>query len=344
MPKIDIDTHLKLADEGYLQINKHPELPLMIHNYSQKTQYEKYWRQETLISRGLVTDFDGNIIARPFGKFFNLDEHIGLFGDLPEENFEVYEKMDGSLGIIFFYNDQLHIATRGSFFSDQAIAAKAIFELKYGNLTLDKAHTYLVEIIYPENRIVVNYGDTSDLVLLGIMETKTGREIPLFDFGLPNVKRYDGIRNINEIRSIQADDREGFVIRFQSGLRVKVKFDEYVRLHRILTGVNSRVIWEELRAGRQLEGFLENVPDEFYAWVKKTVASLNESYEAIEKEAKTQFKHFEDRKLAAEYYFKETKYPPIMFKMLDQRPYDEIIWKMIRPENLKAFSEEGENE
>jgi RNA ligase len=62
---------------------------------------------------------------------------------------------------------------------------------------------------------------------------------------------------------------EGFVIRFESGFRVKLKFTEYVRLHKILTNFTSRDIWESLREKRKIEEILDNVPDEFYQWVKK---------------------------------------------------------------------------
>ena len=344
MPKIDIAQHLALETAGFLQIHRHATLPLLIHNYSQKTQFERFWTAETLISRGLVTDLEGHIVARPFAKFFNLDEHIGLFGALPQSTFEVFEKMDGSMGILFHHENELLFATRGSFSSDQAIMAREIFAQKYPDAILNPAHTYLVEIIYPENRIVVNYGEMTDLILLGIIETKTGIELPLENVGLPLVKQYNGFRDLEALREIQEENREGFVIRFENGLRVKVKFEEYVRLHRVVTGLNSRIIWETLAAGNSLDQFLENVPDEFYQWVHTTVAQLKTEFSKIEASAQAEFKHFDDRKAAAEYYLSSTQYPAIMFKMLDNRPYDAIIWQLIRPETTKAFSKTSESD
>jgi RNA ligase len=195
-----------------------------------------------------------------------------------------------------------------------------------------------MEIIYPENRIVVNYGELQDLILLGVVETKTGTELPLEGWGLPVVKRYDGIKDIEQLRLIQEENREGFVIKFASGLRVKLKFEEYVRLHRILTGVNSRVIWDALRNNLSLDEYLEQVPDEFYDWVKATSAELKEEFARIEALCQAEFKHFEDRKEAALYYQSATTYPAVMFKMLDGRPYDHIIWKFLEPEYQKPFS------
>jgi RNA ligase len=338
MSKIDIEIHRQLEAAGYLQIGRHVSAPLLIHNYSQSAQYERHWVPETLMSRGLITDLEGHVVARPFGKFFNLDEHIGLMGAVPEEPFEVYEKMDGSLGIIFHWDGKAHVATRGSFESDQAIRANAILRGKYSHVQLDPACTYLVEIIYPENRIVVDYDGLEDLVLLAIMHTATGEELPLTEVGLPLVKRYDGLRDLDDLKAIQESNKEGFVVRFQNGLRVKVKFEEYVRLHRILTGVNARTVWEALKDGGGLEEFLESVPDEFYKWVRSVEADLRAQYAAIDQQCKAEFKHFDNRKDAAAYYLQETSQPAIMFRMLDGRPYDEIIWKLIRPVHQKAFA------
>ncbi len=338
MSHIDIDAHIALEAAGYLQIGRHPTAPLLIHNYSQSAQYERHWVAETLMSRGLITELDGKIVARPFGKFFNLDEHIGLMGPVPEEPFEVFEKMDGSLGIIFHWEGVPRVATRGSFESDQAIRANQILRTKYAHVSLDPTVTYLVEIIYPENRIVVDYDGLEDLVLLGMIHTATGEELALADVGLPVVKRYDGVRDLGALQAIQESNKEGFVVRFKNGLRVKVKFAEYVRLHRILTGVNARTVWEALMQGDSLESFLESVPDEFYKWVRGVEQDLRAQYKAIEDLCKAEFRYFDNRKEAAEYYLQQCTHPAILFRMLDGKTYGEIIWQMIRPEHQKAFA------
>ena len=158
--------------EGLLHKQTHPNFDLTIWNYSPRVQYERLWDNITLQCRGLVTNSNGEIVARPFKKFFNYEEHKPE--DIPNENYEVYEKMDGSLGILFYYNEWI-LATRGSFTSPQAIKGKELLE-KYDYNRLDKNYTYLFEIIYPENRIVCDY-DFEDLVLLGIIHTKTGDEV-----------------------------------------------------------------------------------------------------------------------------------------------------------------------
>ena len=117
----DISDYL---EGDYVIAQRHPTLPLLIYNYSRTTQFSGIWDDITLNCRGLVLDLEGNVIAKPFPKFFNYEEHTAEGSKLPpipNENFEVYEKMDGSLGIIFHYEGEWLIATRGSFASEQAI-------------------------------------------------------------------------------------------------------------------------------------------------------------------------------------------------------------------------------
>jgi RNA ligase len=130
-------------EKGLVYKQIHPTLPLTIWNYTEKVQYEDLWDEITLQTRGLVTDNEGNIIARPFNKFFNIEEGKHT----PTEKFEVWEKMDGSLGIVFWYQGQWVVATRGSFTSDQAIKAKELLK-KYNTDIMFRHLTYCFEIIY----------------------------------------------------------------------------------------------------------------------------------------------------------------------------------------------------
>src|SRR5690606_26325973 len=98
---------------------RHATLPLSILNYTEKAQWDRVWNPVTLTCRGLILDDDNEVVARPFGKFFNLADHEQ---DDPRLGWpcDVYEKLDGSLGIAYRYGDHVGIATRGSFDSEQA--------------------------------------------------------------------------------------------------------------------------------------------------------------------------------------------------------------------------------
>jgi RNA ligase len=255
----------------------------------------------------------------------------------------VYEKMDGSLGILYWTNNQPFIATRGSFTSTQAMMATQMLHEQYAAAIplLDKSKTYLFEIIYPENRIVVNYGSEKNLYLLAVVDIQTGEEgEPLTNYahlGFPMVKTYDGVTDLGELKKLEEANREGFIIKFETGLRLKVKFEEYLRIHRIVTQVSNVIIWEHLKDSIPVEPLLDEVPDEFYDWVKATIQLLQQQYGEIEQIARADFKILDTRKATAEYYF-TCKYPAILFKMMDGKSYDHIIWKMIKPTFEKPFT------
>ena len=163
------------------------------------------------------------------------------------------------------------------------------------------------------------------------------------DIGFPLVKKYDGIRDIDLLKNKEVFNKEGFVIKFADGYRLKVKFDEYVRIHRIITNVSSINIWEYLRTKQPFDDILEKVPDEFYQWVKETKEGLLEKYEGILKEAKGDYKILASRKETA-LYFQTCKYPAVMFNLLDGKPVDETIWKILRPKFEKPFLKTMEDE
>ncbi len=334
---IDLDALHSLVEQKFVTVQKHPEADLYIYNYSPLVQYQRLWNDITLMTRGLILDKKGQIIARPFKKFFNLEEHTAA--DIPQEPFEVYDKADGSLGILYWLKDQPRIATRGSFISEQALHATQLFGDRYGSVLtkLDRNVTYLFEIIYPSNRIVVDYGAMDDLVLLGVLDNQTGLDLPLpQNLGFPVITRYDGINDLGQLKNLEQENKEGFVIRFKSGFRLKVKFSEYVRLHRIVTQTSSTVVWEHLASGQSLEELLERVPDEFYAWVKQTKMELETQFNVILEEAKLAFKTFPTRKETAAYFLTQ-KYPHVMFRLLDNKDTSELIWKMIKPVYSKPF-------
>ena len=334
-------TIFSLLSDGYLRCQTHPEAPFSIYNCTEATQFERVWNEITLKCRGLILDDKGNTIACPFPKFFNLGETENQV--IPNEPFEVFEKMDGSLGILYWWKDTPFIATRGSFTSEQAAKGTQLLHQKYTAAIpqLDPTKTYLFEIIYPQNQIVVDYGSTEALILLAIIDTASGKDEPLVDIGFPVVKKYDGIQDIRKLKEMQADNREGFVIKFESGLRYKVKFEEYLRLHRLVTQVSSYTIWEALKNGNVLTEILERVPDEFYDWVKQVEADLTKQYQAIEIQCKADFKVLASRKETA-LYFMTCTYPSILFAMLDNRSYADEIWKRIKPAFQRGLQIEDE--
>lgn len=338
-------------NDGLLIKQTHPTKDLTIWNYSQKVQYERLWDEITLQCRGLVTNSQGEIVARPFKKFFNYEE----VETIPSESFKVYEKLDGSLGILFYYEGEWIFASRGSFTSEQAIKGTELL-LQYDLSKLLQGYTYLFEIIYPENRIVVDYGKESKLILIGVTHTmidgfEFSVDLPTVqNFGFETVKEFNLGSDITSLKNKIPTDKEGFVLKFDNreNTRIKIKGDEYVRLHKIITNISNRDIWEYLKDGKPLYEIIEKVPDEFYNWVKETKKSLVTQFETIEKEYKWIYKiicradGISDRKVFAD-YAKRYKHPSILFSMYDNKDYKQIIWKLIYPDYSKPFKNESEN-
>lgn len=329
---------IKAIEEKLVSVQKHPNYDLYIYNYTPKVQYEKLWDEITLMCRGLILDSEMNVIAKPFVKFFNIEEHTE--NELPKLPFDVYEKMDGSLGILYWIENNPFIATRGSFNSEQSIHACKVLYEKYSHTfnLLDKNSTYLFEIIYPQNRIVVDYGDMDDLVLLTIIDNNTGIE-RIENIGFPIVKKYNGINDLNELKKLEENNKEGFVIRFKNGFRIKMKFSEYVRLHRIITNVSNITIWEYLSQNKSFDELLEKVPDEFYQFVKQTKKEIEQNYKNVLNQCLIDYKELNTRKETS-LYFKTKKHPHILFSMLDKKDYSKIIWKIIKPKYQKPFKSE----
>jgi RNA ligase len=305
----------------------------------------------TLQTRGLVTDDKGNVVARPFKKFFNQEEGKHT----PTSEFDVYAKMDGSLGVLFNYEGEWVMATRGSFTSDQAIKGMEMLS-KYDYNRLNKGYTYLFEIIYSDNRIVCQYS-FEDVVLLGVIETTTGYEVNIHDgendvrlrnlinnLGFQVVKKYDGIKDYSVLKGMIRDDEEGYVVRFSNGDRMKVKGEEYLRLHKIMTNVSTTSIWEVLSSGGNMDDLLKDVPDEFYKKIKEYVKQLRYQYWSVQEHAGKYFDNLYesyDRELPekakyAEWVKQFDKHlHPILFRMYDNKDYSSYIWKLIKPDFKK---------
>lgn len=341
--RINLQELQELKEAGWLKSQTHPSLPLTIWNYSEKASYESMWNKYTLMCRGLVTDGAGDIYARPFSKFFNLTQ---LEAHVPDEPFKVYEKIDGSLIIAFNYKDQLVVSSRGSFMSDQAIWARELV----GNLFVPEGMTYLFELIHPLNRIVVNYDNRKELVLLAVIENATGREFDPTESIWPSVVRTQECEDFTALP--QHPNEEGYVLKFESGHRVKIKNDEYMRLHRLVTNTNAKDIWERMKEGGGLEDLIDAVPDEFFGFVKGTVAKIQSDYNKIQQEAMDSWDElcgkFGDPKTADRKSVAMTvkecdpKIASILFAMVSNKPYDQIIWKYVQPiSETKAMIDAG---
>ena len=253
--------------------------------YTNRCVYDNGWDDFSLLARGLILHpGTRRVIATPFPKFFNAGERGGLIPPLP---FEVFEKVDGSLGILHHFDGIWRAATKGAFDSPQAQwIERYLAELDLSALV--PGATYLVEAIYPENRIVVRY-DTAELVLLGAYR-EDGTEMNVGDLtevadqlNWRAAKRiaFTSFADLVEHAKLLPKTEEGFVIRFSDGLRLKVKGNEYQRIHALISRCTPLAMWEAMVAGDDLDATRRDIPEEFWTDFDAIRSTLNARMDGI---------------------------------------------------------------
>ena len=330
----------------------HPSGRLTLYNYTKRAPYSpELWNHVTDKCRGLIVDAAGEVVARPFEKFWNLNDVSHpetLMENLPATAPVLTRKMDGSLGIGYLFEGSWRVSTRGSFTSEQAIWASTWLEAT-SRCEWPEGWTPLFEIVYAENQIVVKY-ERSELVLLTLVRIETGEELEYGELvrlgeqnGIAVVERFD--RPLAEALDEDVRNEEGYVAAWarpgMPPLRCKIKYANYVRLHRLLTGTNAVDVWEMLRDGMDVAELTTDVPDEFRAWIDAMVARFHGEYKAIEGAAiaamaaysgeKTQMDAERKKAFALWVLDGHKEISAILFAMISVKRYDGIIWKMIRP-------------
>lgn len=356
---VDVDLFQEMINGGWINIQRHPTLPLKIYNYSRECAWERNWNEATLLARGLILDDDGVVVARPFSKFFNYEEHLVPELGLPKIDFQnqmysVHDKVDGSLGILYPVGGGGYgIATRGSFTSDQAKRATEIWmDNGYAHaLTFSEHWTLLFEIIYPENRIVLDYGDDSKLILLGAVNIQNGDTMDAWlaqemcNWPDEIVESYNGANDIEELMSHDRPNKEGYVLSFwDTGLMVKVKHDTYKHIHSIITKANTKTVWAALRDDNL--GDLMDLPDEFHAVLEPFIYKFRQHYSNLDMMGVMAWKRaaqIPTRKLQAAWItdnIRSKTVRSLAFAHLDGKSPDRIagiIWKALEPDQAESL-------
>lgn len=329
---------------GYVRAQTHPAEPLTIYNYTEKTQWEGAWDAITMTCRGLIVGPGGEVLARPFAKFFNYGDPMAGELDLAAPA-EVVDKLDGSLGILYPTSDGYAVATRGSFTSDQAGHATALFRARYGDFEPPDGMTVLFEIVYPQNRIVCDYGGADDLFLLGAVDIASGHVVgPDWVSGWwgPLATMFTVRTLADALAMPPRPGAEGLVVRLvTSGRMVKIKQADYVALHKIITGLNARGVWELLGDGKSVADICEPLPDEFHPWVKDLAGGLQlqadmaygaarATHDNIVEKLDQEHPDGWERKHYADWATRCAS-PAWLFNLLDGRDPRPAIWKTLRP-------------
>jgi RNA ligase len=340
---LDLDLLTDMLDQGYVRTQTHPDRPLAIYNYTEACQYAGVWNTATLACRGLIVDTGTDtVVARPFAKFFNHGQPGAPAIEL-DEPVSVTDKLDGSLGILYADGPGWAVATRGSFGSEQARHATAVLAARYPGFAPPPGLTVLFEIVYPANRIVVDYQGMDDLILLGAVDIASGVSAgPEAVAGWPGPVA-ESFTYPTFGAALQAPvraGREGLVVHVPSSdVRIKIKYEEYVRLHRIVTGLTTRTIWEHLSGHGDLAEFLAPIPDELHPWVRTVAAELESTVDTIAGTVEAVYSSIVDELPAGwtrkDFALRAASHPErgCLFLRLDTKDYRPLIWQRIRPES-----------
>lgn len=346
---LDPEELLALEKAGRIKVTIHPEYDLFIHNYTNKAQFENEWTNAERMCRGLITDHRGKIIARGMPKFFNYgDARIGE--EVTDDTIvEAYTKWDGSLGICYVQPDgQVAVATRGSFTSEQALIATSY--LRDGQQRVNASHvheaaeygrTILVEIIYPENKVVVDYGETRMLRLLGWVDNQTGG----FEPSHSNLRFTGPLYQLMKL-GVQTNE-EGFVCQTRTGNLFKVKSEEYKTLHRLIFGISNKSIWEVFAHGgyARYEELRKQLPESVGVWADRVYVKLTIQEKKLNSRVATAIHTFTqdspDRKtLALRLQEHAPDLLPFVFTAIDKGPeaLRSLIRKAIKPEKFEPYA------
>lgn len=330
---LDISELEREIAEGFINRKFHPEFPtLALIGYSEKTQFANHWTPTTRAARGIIYDtVTGEVVARPFQKFFNFGQETDVTYDLDAPILGAFDKVDGSLGIAYTRPDGLlQIATRGSFESDQAIHATSMLS------SIDPALfvpglTPLFEIVFPANRIVLDYGTRDELVFLGHVDIETGAYVP-------PAAQHSYASTLREVLSTPPrENAEGFVAWVDPWTAVKFKQDDYLALHRAIFSLSAKEVWRQLSAGT-FEDFVCALPDEFHIWARDVASDLTRAFTEADSSARAALAGLnalglETRKEQAQWVTTNVERALIgrVFSLLDGRDIAESIWRDLEP-------------
>lgn len=361
---LDVDLLASHVQAGLVSKRPHNSLPLSIYNYTPECQWLRKWDEVTVKTRGLiVNDETGEIVARPFEKFFNWDESGQPYP--PTGPVVRMPKMDGSLGILYQYGEIVGsaykitygMATRGSLHSEQAEWASQFMSrsdsaLMTGEFVPFQNKTYLFEIIYPQNRIVVDYGDYEGLFLLDVIDNETGlSDLDEFDnCGWPEKVNRMALPGFDVMHAADIPEGdEGFVYLWpERNFRTKMKSADYVLLHRLISNLNEKTIWEQLVDGKTVDDIKQGLPEEFHGFVDKTAQEIMNNAYRIVLDATDEFNNIMDS-LPAQYSRGDfaqravkSEYKMYLFLMLDKKPIYPVALRASKPKRVTILVDDEE--
>lgn len=268
---------------------QHPNLVLFKYDQINSPFAEPLVRE----CRGIVLDQNDNwrVVSRAFDKFFNHGE--GHASPIDWSTARTFEKVDGSLCVLYAYAGRWHVATTGT---PDAGGRVGPLQLRFADLfwrTWGKyasappshdlaGHVFFFELTSPHNRVVVPHTEDGLTLLGGRFPDGLEMTPPvvsgLLDGAFPTARAFDLSSHTDIAATFSNMDplhNEGFVVVDSEFRRIKVKHPGYVALHHAKDGMSTRAFVEIVRSGETSE-VIAAFP-EFGA----EVAAIREKFDAL---------------------------------------------------------------
>ena len=278
--------------------------------------FSYHWQDPTVYNtnplsrelRGIVFDKKtGEIIARPFPKFFNLGETgcVVSSDDIVSAN----EKIDGSLATAFIFNSEIRFASKGSLSS--WVTEKAVKLMTDNHKSLiqdlyDQRLTPIFELIDTDNPIVIEY-PRSELVFIGARNIDTGdlltpEEIEEVgrQYSVPFTRiQYNNMR-VEEIKREISDQEgiEGVVVYADNRRIAKVKTDWYFRLNKFNPQNLSEKAVIQAFFDQTLDDIYPNVPETSKKKIDTVIQKINREIQQRIEEVRKFFNSIDTSKMS----------------------------------------------
>lgn len=282
------------CDRNLVRISKSEKYPhLRILHYLEEAHREKTWTNFCRRCRGVIVDLKNKkILAYPFDKFFNMDEMPETsYSNLKDKtDFEVSEKLDGSMGILYHDKEanEYRVATKGSLDSEQGQWGTEFlrYHPQLSILKIADELTLIFEIVSYKYRIVIDYkkkGYEEGLYLVGVRHLKSEKmfsydEVKALAKQLElkhlNVYKFSTLDSVIDSCKEMDYNTEGYVLNYD-GTRVKIKSMEYLKVHRFLSRLSGKNLLEALIVGEEKD-VVELAPEEYINEIRKTVQSYKD--------------------------------------------------------------------
>lgn len=300
--------------------------------------------------RGLIFDEAGNLMSRPFHKFFNVGEkEETLPNNLDFSWNRVYEKLDGSMIRPLVFGDTIRLATKMGITDTSEQCEKWLWEdhdrsqryYTYMDWCYYRGYTPIFEWVSRDNRIVVNY-DESNLILTAVRDNRTGvyqyyHEMAEFSNLVPIVRQYDSLEDINIFmeKAKAESGNEGYVVEFENGDRVKIKTDEYCHIHRIKERVQqprhviALILDEKIddaKAGLDAIDLkrVEDIETDFHIYFHRREKEIDEAWEIVKA------KHEDKRDFAINTDMSNATLKKFMFSKFGGKSTRDILTDLVR--------------